>query len=630
MNHRLRRGIAGILSLVLLICGLSFEPHSATTAKAAEADSVALRDAMTSEMGDDFIVGTAINGGILSDNQAMQLVTTHFNAITLENELKPDSMLGGWWVTRPQTETVTLNGKQLVVPKLNYSGPEAILNYIYDWNQKHPDRFIKVRGHVLVWHGQTPEWFFHEDYDAGKPYVDAATMTLRLEWYIKSVAEHFTGKDSKYKDMFYGWDVVNEAVSDGPGSDGTGTYRKDTDNPSSSWWKIYKSNKFITDAFVFANKYMPKSVELYYNDYNEFMWIKPDGIVKLLKAVKDTPGARIDGMGMQGHYSTDDNWPNVNDFKKAVRAYCAVVDHVQLTEFDMALSDSDAQKSEEAKNERVAARYKAFYDAIRELDKEGCKVTGFTVWGITDKHSWLQSANSAGGGTDGSKKQYPLLFDSNYRPKKAFYVLAETTAATSYQADLTAEDGSTAVLSGELVSKAKQAAGGKDVPMLLTVKDSGGSVKYTLKANTKDLAPGSSLKLYKTGTGANGYVMVNAKTYTVSAAGDVSVSVSQNSAYVLVTTEDAKQINTQIKKTITPKVSSVTLNKGKTTVFTLGSDANTESIKSIAYTSNKPAVATVSKKGKITAKKVGTATIRAEVKLKNGKTKIVKMKVTVS
>ncbi|MCH5332509.1 MAG: endo-1,4-beta-xylanase, partial [Agathobacter sp.] len=303
---------------------------------------------MTSEMGDDFIVGTAINGGILSDNQAMQLVTTHFNAITLENELKPESMLGGWWVTRPQTETVTLNGKQLVVPKLNYSGPEAILNYIYDWNQKHPDRFIKVRGHVLVWHNQTPEWFFHEDYDAGKPYVDAATMTLRLEWYIKSVAEHFTGKDSKYKDMFYGWDVVNEAVSDGPGSDGTGTYRKDTDNPSSSWWKIYKSNKFITDAFVFANKYMPKSVELYYNDYNEFMWIKPDGIVKLLKAVKDTPGARIDGMGMQGHYSTDDNWPNVNDFKKAVRAYCAVVDHVQLTEFDMALSDSDAQKSEEA------------------------------------------------------------------------------------------------------------------------------------------------------------------------------------------------------------------------------------------------------------------------------------------
>lgn len=625
MNHRLRRCIACMLSLVLLICGLVFEPLPAAAAETADADLVALRDAMTSEMGDDFIVGTAINGGIPGDTRAMQLVTTHFNAITLENELKPDSMLGPFWM-RPQTETVTLNGKKLVVPKLNFSSPDGILNHIYDWNQNHPDRFIKVRGHVLVWHSQTPEWFFHEDYDANKPYVDAATMALRQEWYIKSVAEHFTGKDSKYKDMFYGWDVVNEAVTDGYP---TG-YRSDTDNPSSPWWKIYKSNKFITDAFVFANKYMPKSVKLFYNDYNEFMWVKPDGIVQLLKDVKNTPGARIDGMGMQGHYSTDDGWPSIDDFKRVVRAYCAVVGEVQITEFDMGLSDEDAKKSEAAKHERIAARYKAFYDAIRALKKEGCKVTGFTVWGITDKYSWLQSANDAGGGTDGTKKQFPLLFDSNYQPKKAFYVLTESAGITRYQADITTTDGIKSVISGELVSKAKQAAGGKDIPMTLTVKDTGGTVKYTIKTNTKDLAPNNSLKLYKTGSNADGYVMVDAKTYTVNAAGNVSVSVNKKATYVLVTAEEAKQINTQIKKTITPKVSSVTLNKGKTTVFTLGSDANTENIKSITYTSNKPAVATVGKNGKITAKKAGTATISAKVKLKNGKTKTIKMKVTVS
>lgn len=623
MKHRLHRGIAAMLSLVLLICGFSFTPP--LSASAAETAIPILRDAMTSEMGDDFIVGTAINGGIPGDTRAMQLVTTHFNAITLENELKPDSMLGPFWM-RPQTETVTLNGKKLVVPKLNFSSPDGILNHIYDWNQNHPDRFIKVRGHVLVWHSQTPEWFFHEDYDANKPYVDAATMALRQEWYIKSVAEHFTGKDSKYKDMFYGWDVVNEAVTDGYP---TG-YRSDTDNPSSPWWKIYKSNKFITDAFVFANKYMPKSVKLFYNDYNEFMWVKPDGIVQLLKDVKNTPGARIDGMGMQGHYSTDDGWPSIDDFKRVVRAYCAVVGEVQITEFDMGLSDEDAKKSEAAKHERIAARYEAFYDAIRALKKEGCKVTGFTVWGITDKYSWLQSANDAGGGTDGTKKQFPLLFDSNYQPKKAFYVLTESAGITHYQEDITTTDGIKAVISGELVSKAKQAAKGKDVPMTLTVKDTGGTVKYTLKANTKDLAPGSSLKLYKTGSTANEYVMVDAKTYTVNSAGNVSVSVNKKATYVLVTAEEAKQINTQIKKTITPKASSVTLNKGKATFFTLGSDANTENIKSITYTSNKPAVATVGKKGKITAKKAGTATISAKVKLKNGKTKTIKMKVTVS
>lgn len=51
-------------------------------------------------------------------------------------------------------------------------------------------------------------------------------MTLRHEWYIKTMAEHYMGENSKYKDMFYGWDVVNEAISDG-----RGTYRNEMRTP---------------------------------------------------------------------------------------------------------------------------------------------------------------------------------------------------------------------------------------------------------------------------------------------------------------------------------------------------------------------------------------------------------------
>ena len=206
------------------------------------------------------------------------------------------------------------------------------MNVIYDWNQEHPEDAIMIRGHVLVWHSQTPEWFFHVNYDANQPYVDKDTMNLRLEWYIKTMAEHFTGPGSKYKDMFYGWDVVNEAVSDG-----TGTYRNDKEN--SSWWAVYQSNEYILNAFTYANKYMPASVELYYNDYNEWFVNKRNGIVQLLKDVKAAEGARIDGMGMQGHYQTGGS-PTVEEFEAAARAYCEVVGQIQVTELDMAASSS--------------------------------------------------------------------------------------------------------------------------------------------------------------------------------------------------------------------------------------------------------------------------------------------------
>ncbi len=134
-------------------------------------------------------------------------------------------------------------------------------------------------------------------------------MDKRQEWYIREVLTHFVGDDSPYKDLFYGWDVVNEAVSDGSGS-----YRTDAENPNedlsndthgnnSSWWHVYQSEDYIINAFKYANKYAPEQLELYYNDYNECMAKKRVGIVALLKAVKEQEGkpgegTRITAMGM--------------------------------------------------------------------------------------------------------------------------------------------------------------------------------------------------------------------------------------------------------------------------------------------------------------------------------------------
>ncbi len=403
-----------------------------------EADQIpTLKDCVEQKMGCRF--GCAITGQEPWDLKLWNLVTDQFNCVTLGNELKPDSLFGYSNSKCPGTEEVELNGEMITVPVLNYKNPEKILNKILKWNEAYPDKALQVRGHVLLWHSQTPEWFFHEDYDKEKPYVSAEVMDKRQEWYIKSVLEHFTGEDSEYKELFYGWDVVNEAISDS-----TGTYRTDTERPdedlsqdthggNSSWWHVYQDESFIINAFKYANKYAPETLELYYNDYNECDAKKRAGIIELLKAVKEAEGApgegtRITAMGMQGHYSV--NGPTNAEIEASAKAYGKVVGNVQITEWDMSASD----EFDSADPELVTKEYEdqrkmynlQYYGLFAAQNSGDVKITGITFWGTIDKYSWLQFRSNVGGGNKTGASQCPLLFDNNYEPKPCFYVFTQT------------------------------------------------------------------------------------------------------------------------------------------------------------------------------------------------------------
>ena len=407
--------------------------NTETAVDEEQADAI-LRDAVEKKLGG--FVGCAVTGSEIDDPKVWEIMTTHFNAVTLGNELKPDALFNYSVTNCPGTQTVQFNGETMTVPNMDYSRAEKILDRILEWNTDNPDRVIKVRGHVLVWHSQTPEWFFHVNYDKNQPYVDKDTMNRRLEWYIATVLEHFVGADSKYKDLFYGWDVVNEAISDG-----TGTYRGDSENPNeslnedrhgsnSSWWHVYQSNEYIINAFKYANKYAPESLELYYNDYNECDMKKMNGILALLQAVKDEEGepgtgTRISAMGMQGHYGMES--PSTTSIQAAITMYASVVGNVQLTEIDISASDgydgSDAMKADE--NEKLRKRYNMIYFAINCANQQnGVTVQGITFWGTVDHYSWLQSRSNIGGGNTTGLPQCPLLFDENYEPKPCFYVFA--------------------------------------------------------------------------------------------------------------------------------------------------------------------------------------------------------------
>ena len=405
-----------------------------------EKDIPEWKTSVTESLGNDSIAGTAIMLSEISDDTLMELVEKHFNAVTFGNELKPDALfnyqIDGNSVP---TKTITFEGEELQVPVVNdagdsldFSRADAMADKILEWNNAHPDQKIRIRGHVLVWHSQTQEWFFHENYDITKPYVNKETMNRRLEWFISSVFDHYFGEaaNGKYDGLFYGWDVVNEAVIGN-------TYRTDKVSAAeslseirhgnnSSWWHVYESNEFIINAFKYANKYAPENVELYYNDFGETDNTKCEGIVKLINDVKSAEGTRLDALGMQAHYNVDGF--SAAQFKSVAKKYAQAAGKVQLTELDFKASSTydGTAATKESEYTKMAYCHKNLYEAIKALKEEGANVSGITVWGVIEPNSWLHSQSNLGGGASGSA-QCPLLFDGNYKAKPAYWAYVDAT-----------------------------------------------------------------------------------------------------------------------------------------------------------------------------------------------------------
>ena len=390
-----------------------------------EESAVPLKSAVTSPegLGDGMICGACVGTQTAEDDRFMELVEEHFNAITLENELKPDALFG-YNNDAPPAGSIheeELDGRKIEVPTIDHSRADALLDKIIAHNAQNPDDKIRIRGHVLVWHSQTPEWFFHVDYDKSKDYVSKEEMDRRLKWYIGSVLGYYTGEDSKYRDLFYGWDVVNEAISDRTGSwrtdneQGNDKLTDSVHSSKSSWWKVYGSSEYIVNAFKYANEYAPEDLKLYYNDYNECDKKKKQGILALIEEVRSAEGARIDGFGMQGHYSVYS--PTAEVIGEAAQDYADAAGSVMITELDvktsMLYNGSDEGISEEY--ERQAKYYRQIYDELKKLRKEGIAFDGITFWGVTDNYSWLCRDN----------KYFPLLFDKDYNAKPAFYSFLE-------------------------------------------------------------------------------------------------------------------------------------------------------------------------------------------------------------
>lgn len=330
---------------------------------------------------DYFFMGVAIGANDLTEESVVQLITKQFNSITMGNEMKPDSILD-YNTCSSNPELYNEN------PALNYERLDIGLTFAKEHG-------LKMRSHTLVWHSQTPRWFFAEGYssDANAPLVSKEVMIKRMESYIKQVLEY---TEENYPGVIYCWDVVNEAIQVSDGEDGG--YRS-----SDSYWYQTIGPEFVELAFTYARAYGNPEVKLFYNDYNTYEKEKLFAIYDLALSLKEK--GLIDGIGMQSHIQME--YPSIIDYEYAIKKLGELGLEIQITELDI-----DLEKKNDEEFLKQGKRYRRIFDLYKRcVDGKVANITSVTVWGISDDRSWLNDDIAS----------YPLLFDKYLLSKDAFW-----------------------------------------------------------------------------------------------------------------------------------------------------------------------------------------------------------------
>lgn len=332
-------------------------------------------------------IGTCINGRQFSDPAALAQIKENYNSITMENEMKPDAILSDYKKQLTLDEAKELgyvipaNYKESTVPQLNFYYTDRAITFCVENN-------LGLRGHTLVWHSQTPSWFFRVDYKPDGAFVSPEVMDARLEFFIRSVMGHVY--DNENGSVLYSWDVVNE-------------YVHATDN---GWKEVYGEEGltagFVKKAFVIADDVLRQygireEVSLLYNDFNTYS--ETLQILNLLEFV-NADGKVCDGVGMQSHLTVDN--PHVIKYTTALKKFLEAGHEVHITELDVGNT-----------NDLYQAKY--CYDLMKkilELKMEGAAINGITWWGLSDVNSWRPGEKA-------------LMYKTIKTPKLSYYRVLE-------------------------------------------------------------------------------------------------------------------------------------------------------------------------------------------------------------
>ena len=303
--------------------------------EANEAHAAPSGKGLKDEFANYFRVGNIFNGTTIKNSGITGIILKDHNAIECENETKPDA-------------TIVQSGSSNTNVKVSLSRCAAICDFCVKNN-------LAFRGHTLVWHSQTPAWFFKSDFNSNGSWVNSSTMDQRMESYIKNMFDAYA---TQYPDLeLYAYDVCNEVINDGTASQGGVRPAAGTNsNGSSGWVQVYGNNSFVEKAFTYARQYAPKTCKLYYNDYNEFANDKQNCIINTILKPLQAKGL-IDGMGMQSHLNcaASNAWGDTNSYLSAMDKYLNLGLDVQVTELDLSTEGGKYSLSQQAD------KYKAIF-----------------------------------------------------------------------------------------------------------------------------------------------------------------------------------------------------------------------------------------------------------------------------
>ena len=334
------------------------------------------------------LIGAAAMSQQLEQPKLAELIAQQFDCLTPENELKPEA-------TEPEPG------------EFNFEAGDKILAF----TQAHG---MKLIGHNLCWHSQTPAWMYKDD--TGNP--------LPREKALANLKRHIDGVAGHYKGKVLGWDVVNEAISDTPGE-----YLRNSPARKAI------GDDFIEQAFKFAQAADPNA-ELYYNDYSNENSEKREKTIRLIRDLK-AHGCRIDAVGIQGHFMI--KYPGTPSVvEDAIKAFAAEGVKVCITELDVDMlprktegaNISDIEKSAGADPypntlpPDMTAKQVDFYTRLfAVIERHRDVVERVTFWGTHDGTSWLNGFPVAG------RTNHPLLWDRNLQPKPAFTAVLTALSA---------------------------------------------------------------------------------------------------------------------------------------------------------------------------------------------------------